>query len=230
MLPLYLQSKLKSLGIDSLEELQKYDYFLIFQWLRGIYPSTGFRVLFDLYCLIHNQPFNTLDPEIKAHLKLTYKSLPPHFTPLPKDEIEKFMQIAVAIARESDNEIPIGAIVVKDGEVIGRGNNQTIASNDITAHAEIVAIRDASKNLGNYRLDDCDLYVTIEPCLMCSGAIINSRIRRVIFGALEPKTGAVTSQYTVFNNININKHTEAIGPIDNDLYSFSLKAFLKQKR
>ncbi len=230
MLPVYLQNKLKSLRINSLEELQKYNYFLIFQWLRDIYPSMGFRVLFDLYCLSHNQSLNTLDPEIKAKLKLTYKSLPPHFAPLPKDEIKKFMQIALAIARESDNEIPIGAVVVKDSQVIGWGNNQTIKTNDITAHAEIVAICDASKTLGNYRLDECDLYVTIEPCLMCSGAIINSRIRRVIFGAQEPKTGALISQYKILNNTNINKHTEAIGPIDNDLYSAPLRDFLKQKR
>jgi tRNA(adenine34) deaminase len=230
MLPLYLQSKLKSLGIYSLEELQKYDYYLVFQWLRDIYPSTGFKVLFDLYCLNHNQSLNTLDPEVKSNLKQTYKSLPRHFAPLLKEVIEKFMHQALAIAKESDNEIPIGAIVVKNGEVIGRGNNHTIKNNDITAHAEIVAIRDASEYLGNYRLDDCDLYVTIEPCLMCSGAIINSRIRRVIFGAHEPKTGALESQYKVLNNININKHTEAIGPIDNDLYSLPLRDFLKQKR
>ena len=230
MLPLYLKNKLKSLGINSLEELQRYDHVLVFQWLRDIYPSTGFKVLFDLYCLSHNQPFNTLDPEVKSNLKQYYKSLPPHFTTLLKYEIEKFLHMALAVARESDNEIPIGAIIVKGAEVIGRGNNKTISNNDITAHAEIVAIRDASKNLGNYRLDGCDLYVTIEPCLMCGGAIINSRIRRVIFGAHEPRTGALISQYKILNNTNINKHTEAIGPIDNELYSAPLKGFLKQKR
>ena len=230
MLPVYLQNKLKYLGINSLEELQKYDYYLVFQWLRDIYPSMGFRVLFDLYCLQNKQPFNILNSEVKAYLKQAYKSLPPHFAPLPKDVIEKFLHIALIVARESNNEIPIGAVVVKDGEVIGRGNNQTIGNNDITAHAEIVAIRNASKYLGNYRLDGCDLFVTIEPCLMCSGAIINSRIRRVVFGALEPKTGALISQYKLLNNIQVNKHTEAIGPIDNELYSFSLREFLKQKR
>ena len=230
MLPLYLQKKLTTLGINSLEELKAYDYFIVFQWLRDIYPSLGFRALFDLYCLHQNQALSTIDPEVMSNLKQTYKSLPPHFAPLAKDTIDKFMQIALDIAKKSNNEIPIGAIVVKDGEVIGSGSNQTISNNDITAHAEIIAIREASITLGNYRLDDCDLYVTIEPCLMCSGAIINSRIRRIVFGALEPKTGALKSQYKVLSNININKHTEAIGPVDNELYALPVQEFLKQKR
>ena len=230
MLPLYLQKKLNILGINSLEELKAYDYFIVFQWLKDIYPSMGFKVLFDLYCLHQNQAINLLNSEIKSQLKQSYKLLPPHFAPLPNDTIDKFMQIALDIAKNSDNEIPIGAIVVKDGEVIGIGNNQTIANNDITAHAEIVAIRDASITLSNYRLDNCDLYVTIEPCLMCAGAIINSRIRRVIFGASEPKTGALNSKYMVLNNTDVNKHAEAIGPIDNELYAAPLIQFLRQKR
>jgi tRNA(Arg) A34 adenosine deaminase TadA len=230
MLPFYLQKKLLALGISSTEQLKKHDYFLVFQWLRDIYPSIGYKALFDLYCLHHNQPFNILNSEIKLQLKQIYKSLIPHFAPLATETIDKFMQLALSIAKTENNEIPVGAVVVKNGEVIGRGYNQTITKNDITAHAEIIAIRDAAQTIGNYRLDDCDLYVTIEPCLMCAGAIINSRIRRVIFGAVEPKTGAINSQYKILNNIQVNRHTEAIGPIDNELYASPLKDFLSSKR
>ena len=230
ILPFYLQKKLSTLGINSLVELNKYDYFLVFQWLRDIYPSIGFRALFDLYCLYNNQPFSILDSVTKQYLKQTYKSLMPHYAPLPQEVINKFMQIALSIATTANNEIPVGALIVKEGEIVASGYNQTIANNDITAHAEIVAIRNASNILGSYRLDSCDLYVTIEPCLMCAGAIIASRIRRIIFGAIEPKTGAFTSQYTVLNNIEVNKHTEVIGPIDNDLYVAPLKKFLTIRR
>jgi tRNA(adenine34) deaminase len=90
-------------------------------------------------------------------------------------------------------EVPIGAVVVRDGRVLARGSNGPVKTSDPTAHAEIVALRRAAKKLGNYRLPDCDLYVTVEPCAMCLGAIVQARIRRLVFGALDPKAGAVTS-------------------------------------
>ncbi|OGD28116.1 MAG: tRNA-specific adenosine deaminase [Candidatus Aminicenantes bacterium RBG_19FT_COMBO_65_30] len=90
-------------------------------------------------------------------------------------------------------EVPVGAVVVRDGRVIARGSNKPVGSSDPTAHAEIVALRRAAKKAGNYRLPDCDLYVTVEPCAMCLGAIVQSRIRRLVFGALDPKAGAVSS-------------------------------------
>jgi tRNA(adenine34) deaminase len=91
-------------------------------------------------------------------------------------------------------EVPVGAVVVFQGKIIGRGFNQPIATQDPTAHAEVVAIRDAARYLGNYRLVDCDLYVTLEPCLMCVGALMHARIRKVIFGAMEARSGALTSR------------------------------------
>ena len=97
------------------------------------------------------------------------------------------------LAREA-GEIPVGAVVVYEGKIVGRGFNQPISTEDPTAHAEIVALREAARTLGNYRLVNCDLYVTLEPCLMCVGAMIHARIRKVIFGGMETKSGALTSR------------------------------------
>lgn len=119
-----------------------------------------------------------------------------------------YMQMALDLAVQAAaiGEVPVGAVVVRDGVVVGRGYNQPIAGADPSAHAEIMALRDAGRNLGNYRLNGCDLYVTLEPCVMCSGAIMHARIRRVIFGAGDPKTGACGSVVDVFSEPRLNHH------------------------
>jgi len=106
-----------------------------------------------------------------------------------------FMRRALAQAEKAvkRGEVPVGAVVVKDGTIVGRGWNQPILKKDPTAHAEIVAMRTAAQKLGNYRLKGCDLYVTLEPCVMCLGAVVHARVRRLIYGAPEPKSGAVRS-------------------------------------
>lgn len=121
---------------------------------------------------------------------------------------EGFMAEAVRLAREAGamGEVPVGAVVVKDGEIIGRGFNAPISSQDPTAHAEIVALREAARLTGNYRLPGCELYVTLEPCVMCSGAIIHARIARVVFGARDPKTGACGSVMNLFDQPRLNFH------------------------
>jgi len=103
-------------------------------------------------------------------------------------------------------EVPVGAVVVHQGRIVGRGANRNIADNDPTAHAEIVALREAGKNLGNHRLIDCDLFATIEPCAMCAGAMIHARIRRLVYGAEDPKAGAVHSALAVINYPGANHH------------------------
>jgi tRNA(adenine34) deaminase len=122
---------------------------------------------------------------------------------------ETFMRAALALAEEAARagEVPVGAVVVKEGAIIGRGYNQPISSHDPTAHAEILALRDAARHLGNYRLGDCDLYVTLEPCAMCSGAIMHARIGRLVFGAADPKTGACGSVVDLFGHSKLNHHT-----------------------
>jgi tRNA(adenine34) deaminase len=121
---------------------------------------------------------------------------------------EDFMAEALRLAREAGamGEVPVGAVVVKDGEIIGRGFNAPISRQDPTAHAEIVALRDAARLMGNYRLPGCELYVTLEPCVMCSGAIIHARIARVVFGARDPKTGACGSVMNLFDEPRLNFH------------------------
>lgn len=121
-----------------------------------------------------------------------------------------FMQLALQLAAEAAalGEVPVGAVVVKDGVIIGRGRNATIGSNDPTAHAEIMAMRDAATRLGNYRLVDCSLYVTLEPCAMCSGAIQHARIARLVFGASDPKTGCCGSVLDLMAEARLNHHTQ----------------------
>lgn len=229
-IPFYLQNKLSLVGIGTLKELQCHDYFMVFQWLKDLYPSLSYKTLYDLYCLKNGKSLNTLDESIKQQLKIQFAIMQPHYAPLPKAEINNYLQLAAIHAQMDVTEIPVGAVIVKNGQVIATGNNQTIIHNNISLHAEIVAIVAAAKKLGSHRLDGCDLYVTLEPCLMCIGAIIHSRIKRVVFGAVEPSGGAVLSQYQVLKNSRVNKHTEAIGPVNNTLYARQIQQFMQNKR
>jgi tRNA(adenine34) deaminase len=122
---------------------------------------------------------------------------------------EAFMREALALAGEAaqSGEVPVGAVVVCEGAVVGRGYNRPISAHDPTAHAEIVALREAASKLANYRLSECELYVTIEPCAMCAGAIMHARIARLVYGARDPKTGACGSIVDLFADGRINHHT-----------------------
>lgn len=128
------------------------------------------------------------------------------------------------------DEVPIGCVIVKNNKVIARGHNVREISQDPTGHAEVVAIKKASKKLNNWRLEDCDLYVTIEPCIMCSGAIILSRIKRVIFGATDPKGGGIVSSINVFEAEGINHRPEVVSGILKDECSEIITSYFKEKR
>lgn len=142
------------------------------------------------------------------------------------------MRQALDLAKQAAEieEVPVGAIVVVDGQVIGRGFNCPISTNDPTAHAEIVAIRDAAKTTGNYRLSGCDLYVTIEPCTMCLGAMLHARIKRVIFGALEPRAGAFASNPILMDADHFNHSIEWSGEVLEQDCSELIKGFFKDRR
>ncbi len=125
----------------------------------------------------------------------------------------EFMTAALALAREAGSldEVPVGAVVVREGIIVGRGFNQPILRHDPTAHAEVVAMRDAAARIGNYRLVDCELFVTLEPCVMCSGAMMHARIKRVVFGAADPKTGVAGSVIDLFAEGRLNHHASVEG-------------------
>ena len=143
-----------------------------------------------------------------------------------------YMQIALDLAQQAAaaGEVPVGAIVVKDGTIIGRGSNAPITTNDPTAHAEIRAMRDAAQHLGNYRLVDCTLYVTLEPCAMCSGAIQHARIAKLIYGASDPKTGACGSVLNLMAEPKLNHHTEITGGILAEQCGALLSSFFSARR
>ncbi len=129
-----------------------------------------------------------------------------------------------------EQEVPVGAVVVQDGRVVARAHNRPIHLNDPTAHAEILALRRAARKLGNYRLARCTLYVTIEPCAMCAGAIVQGRLRRVVFGARDPKAGAGGSALTVLNHPKLNHRVEVVkGVLAEDCASI-LRDFFRRRR
>ncbi len=145
---------------------------------------------------------------------------------------EQGMQLALAEARlaAAAGEVPVGAVVVKNGQVIATGRNAPIASHDPTAHAEVVALREAARVLGNYRLEGCTLFVTLEPCSMCSGAMLHARLDRVVFGATDPRTGAAGSVLNLFGLSQINHHTQVTGGVLADACGQLLRDFFKPLR
>lgn len=143
-----------------------------------------------------------------------------------------YMQQAIAAAQQAWalGEVPVGAVIVKDGEVIATGYNQPIGSHDPTAHAEIAALRAAASVLSNYRLPGCELFVTLEPCVMCAGAMMHARLARVVFGASDPKTGACGSILNLFTEEKLNHHTDVLGGVMADECGILLKSFFAERR
>lgn len=151
---------------------------------------------------------------------------------LPHEQDAFFMARAYALAQqaESIDEIPVGAVVVANGEIIGEGYNQSITLNDPSAHAEMIAIRQAGKKLNNYRLVDCTLYVTLEPCPMCAGLLVHSRINRLVFAACDAKTGAAGSMMNITEHPQLNHQIDVSCGIMATECSALLSAFFKRRR
>ena len=138
--------------------------------------------------------------------------------------------LELAANARAAGEVPVGALVVLAGNCIGEGWNRPISESDPTAHAEIVAIRAAARELGNYRLNGADLYVTLEPCAMCAGAIIHARIRRVIFGAADPKTGAAGSVFSILGTDRLNHVVECTAGVKEQDCARQLQEFFRERR
>ncbi len=142
------------------------------------------------------------------------------------------MQAALELAQQAETagEVPVGAVVVKGGEIIGRGFNAPISRHDPSAHAEMMALRDAAQRLGNYRLVGCELFVTLEPCLMCAGAIMHARIARVVYGASDLKTGVCGSVLDAFSEKRLNHHAQVVGGVLADDCGLMLSSFFAKRR
>ena len=145
---------------------------------------------------------------------------------------QQMMRAALAEARQAEvlNEVPIGAVVVKDGQIIGRGHNMRERFQDVTYHAEMLAIMEACEKLHSWRLEDCDLYVTLEPCIMCSGAIVNARIKNNYYGSSDPKAGAVDSLYHLLNDSRLNHQVNVTSGVLQGECSQMLKNFFREIR
>ncbi|HSC77610.1 MAG TPA: tRNA adenosine(34) deaminase TadA [Candidatus Acidoferrales bacterium] len=143
-----------------------------------------------------------------------------------------FMQLALAEARqaEAEGEVPVGAVLVRSEEILARAHNQPIGLNDATAHAEILALRFAGERLGNYRLTDCDLYVTLEPCAMCAAAMVHARIRRLVYAAADPKSGAVQSTMQLLDSPSLNHRIEVASGLLADESAALLQRFFASRR
>jgi tRNA(adenine34) deaminase len=155
------------------------------------------------------------------------------FMPIePMREDAAWMQIALEQARRAAElgEVPIGALVIKDGVILGQGHNRNLLDNDPTAHAEMVALRQAAAQFGNHRLVGCEMVVTIEPCAMCAGAMIHARLARLVYGASDPKAGAAGSVLQVLNHPRLNHKLQITPGILNDRCSEILKSFFQARR
>jgi tRNA(adenine34) deaminase len=145
---------------------------------------------------------------------------------------EEFMREALALAKlaAEAGEVPVGAVLVREGAVVGRGYNRPVTGRDPTAHAEVMALRDAAEQIGNYRLGECQLYVTLEPCAMCAGAIMHARVSRVVYGAADPKSGACGSVVDLFAENRLNHHATVTGGVMAEEAAKLLKEFFGARR
>ena len=153
-------------------------------------------------------------------------------TMLDRADLMKFMTLALREAQRGsdEGEVPVGAVLAQEDRLVARAHNRPIHLNDPTAHAEVLALRRAAKKLGNYRLNDCTLYVTIEPCAMCAGAIVQARLRRVVFGASDRKAGAGGSALNVLNHPKLNHRVEVVRGVRADDCAGILRDFFRRRR
>jgi tRNA(adenine34) deaminase len=194
-------------------------------------PATN-RAAWSRGILCYALPFgNLFFARTMAAMETQNELLPAAYTPLQEGD-ESFMHAALELARQAEaaGEVPVGAVVVLDGKIIGRGYNAPISRHDPTAHAEMMALRDAAQNIGNYRLVGCELFVTLEPCLMCAGAIMHARIARAVFGARDPKTGACGSVVDAFAEQRLNHHTQVVVGVLADECGLMLSNFFALRR
>ncbi|KLT73753.1 cytidine deaminase [Neisseria arctica] len=223
---------LKTFGITTQAELKSCGAVKAFLLLKAGGLSVTRSTLWQLAALIKDTVPQALNEVEKQSLLKALQLHPPvDIFPL-QSEMEAFMHEALAQAQlaAAKGEIPVGALVVHQGKIISAAHNNCISHHNISHHAEIQALAEAGKILQNYRLDGCDVYVTLEPCSMCASALIQARVRRVIYGAAEPKTGAAGSIIDLFSDRRLNTHTSVMGGILSEDCTNILQAFFNKKR
>lgn len=202
-------------GIMTLEDLKKIGACAAFLLLKKSHLSVTQSVFKQLVLLEENKKYEELDDELWQQWQNKLKSHPPVACFPRAEEMHHFMRLALKEAQlaASIGEVPVGAVVVHQGEVIASAYNRCVHDCNISHHAEIQALAQAGQKLNNYRLMQCDVYITLEPCCMCASALIQARVGRVIYAAQEPKTGAAGSVLDLFANKTLNNHTAVLGGV-----------------
>ncbi|HIF8651854.1 TPA: tRNA adenosine(34) deaminase TadA [Neisseria meningitidis] len=223
---------LHRLGIRTLEELRQNGSVKAFLLLKASGLTLTKSTLWQLESLLNGTPPQEMSQAHKARLLAELKNHPPVAAFPPQGEMAHFMGLALEQAKLSAlmGEIPVGAVIVSDGKIIASAHNTCIADCNVSRHAEINALAQAGSEMQNYRLDGCDIYITLEPCAMCASALIQARIRRVIYGAAEPKTGAAGSIVNLFADKRLNTHTAIRGGILQEECRAVLSRFFQNKR
>ena len=223
---------LHRLGIRTLEELRQTGAVQTFLLLKASGLTLTKSTLWQLESLLDGTPPQEMSQAHKARLLAELKNHPPVAAFPPQGEMAHFMGLALEQAKLSAlmGEIPVGAVIVSDGKIIASAHNTCIADCNVSRHAEINALAQAGSEMQNYRLDGCDIYITLEPCAMCASALIQARIKRVIYGAAEPKTGAAGSIVNLFADKRLNTHTAIRGGILQEECRAVLSRFFQNKR
>ena len=231
-LPKQVQTDLAHFGIRNAQDLRHADPCRVFLLLKQNGGITK-RVFWQLAALAQGLEHTAqLSDSARAVWEQRLRDCPPVALFPPPNEMEKWMRVALLEAKRAGEagEIPVGAVVVHKGNIIAGAGNACIARNSVGAHAEILALEKAGKMLHNYRLNDCDVYVSLEPCCMCASALIQARVRRVIYAAPEPKTGAAGSITNLFALKTLNAHTAVLGGIMAEQSQELMRSFFRQRR
>ncbi|WP_338809568.1 tRNA adenosine(34) deaminase TadA [Neisseria leonii] len=223
---------LHRIGIRSRQDLQAAGAVHTFLLLKASGCTFTRSILWQLAAETDGITADSLTQADKQRLLDEVRRHPPVALPPGDAEAARHMRHALeqAAAAATAGEIPVGAVVVQNGRIIAAAHNQSITRRDISAHAEIRALAAAGAALGNYRLDGCDVYITLEPCAMCSSALIQARVRRVIYGAAEPRTGAAGSVINLFAEGRLNRHTAVFGGIEAEACRRQLQDFFRNRR
>ncbi|WP_314366210.1 tRNA adenosine(34) deaminase TadA [Neisseria cinerea] len=223
---------LHRLGIRTLADLRQTGAVQTFLLLKASGLTLTKSTLWQLESLLNGTLPQEITQHNKTRLLAELKNHPPVAAFPPQSKMEYFMRQALAQAEMSASrgEIPVGAVIVSDGKIIVSAHNTCIADCNVSRHAEINVLAQAGSKIQNYRLDGCDIYITLEPCAMCASALIQARIKRVIYGAAEPKTGAAGSIVNLFADKRLNTHTAIRGGILQEECRSVLSRFFQNKR